>query len=150
MKEINKLASEHAWRYFELHAQQRINVFNFYIAITGLLAAGIGFSLQQGGKYYYLCTLLGIFMTFISIIFWKLDARVSTLIKKAEKALREIELEFESDNQKIFIIDYNEQDSKVGKSLNWSYGKCFRLSFFIVGNIGLILTLTPLISLLIK
>ena len=89
-------------------------------------------------------------MTFISIIFWKLDARVSTLIKKAEKALREIELEFESDNQKIFIIDYNEQDSKVGKSLNWSYGKCFRLSFFIVGNIGLILTLTPLISLLIK
>jgi hypothetical protein len=43
--------SEYVWRYFELHAQQRMTVFNFYIAITGLLAAGIGFTLQQGGRF---------------------------------------------------------------------------------------------------
>ncbi|MDW9204727.1 hypothetical protein SE956_16940 [Escherichia coli] len=74
-------ASEHIWKYFELHAQQRMTVFNFYIAITGLLAAGIGVTLQQGGKYVLFTSLMGVFVAFISFIFWKLDQRVSILIK---------------------------------------------------------------------
>lgn len=65
-------ASEHIWKYFELHAQQRMTVFNFYIAITGLLAAGIGVTLQQGGKYVLFTSLMGVFVAFISFIFWKL------------------------------------------------------------------------------
>ncbi|HFK3228040.1 TPA: hypothetical protein ACGZOD_005072 [Klebsiella pneumoniae] len=79
-KNVN-FPSEYVWRYFELHAQQRMTVFNFYIAITGLLAAGIGFTLQQGGRFALFTTLMGVFISFISFIFWKLDQRVSILIK---------------------------------------------------------------------
>ena len=54
---------EHAWRYFELHAQQRMTVFNFYLAISGLLAAGIGMCLQQGPKFSLLISILGVFLS---------------------------------------------------------------------------------------
>ncbi|EKB9382313.1 TPA: hypothetical protein ACID37_006234 [Pseudomonas aeruginosa] len=52
---------EHAWKYFELHAQQRMTVFNFFLAIAGLVAAGIGVGLQQGSHFSILVSLLGFF-----------------------------------------------------------------------------------------
>ncbi|WP_425041938.1 hypothetical protein [Pantoea agglomerans] len=144
MTEYEKLASEHAWKYFEIHAQQRITVFNFYIAITGLLAAGIGFSLQNGGSYFYLSALIGIFMAFMSFIFWKLDSRVSILIKNAEESLKNIELKFSDENYKIFNKDFNDDKLNNGINNTWSYGKCFRISFFVVGNAGLVLTIASI------
>ncbi|HEE9861366.1 hypothetical protein ACXZAQ_21785 [Citrobacter portucalensis] len=150
MKECDVLASEHAWRYFELHAQQRIAVFNFYIAITGLLAAGIGFSLQQEGKYLYLCSILGFFMIFISIIFWKLDHRVSMLIKNAETALQCFENNFQDQNFRILTKDKNDKHLNTSAFSNWSYGKCFRIAFIFVGNIGLAFVFIPIILFLIK
>lgn len=150
MTEYDKMASEHAWRYFELHAQQRITVFNFYIAITGLLAAGIGLSLQQEGKYLYLCSILGAFMIFISIIFWKLDHRVSMLIKNSETALQCIESNFQ--NQDFRILTKDKDDNQLNSSAfsNWSYGKCFRIAFIFVGNIGLAFIFIPIMIFLSK
>lgn len=150
MTEYDKIASEHAWRYFELHAQQRINVFNFYIAITGLLSAGIGFSLQQDGKYIFLCSTMGFIMIFISFIFWKLDHRVSMLIKNSELALQSIESKFK--NQAYCILTTDKNDESLNSSIfsNWSYGKCFRVAFIFVGNIGLAFTIIPIIISLTK
>jgi hypothetical protein len=150
MTEYDKMASEHAWRYFELHAQQRITVFNFFIAITGLLATGIGLSLQQEGKYLYLCSILGAFMIFISIIFWKLDHRVSMLIKNSETALQFIESNFQ--NQEFRILTKDNDDKKLNSSAfsDWSYGKCFRIAFIFVGNIGLTFIFIPIIIFLSK
>ncbi|HCF8639026.1 hypothetical protein ACV1FH_21785 [Klebsiella pneumoniae] len=143
-EELNR-ANEHVWRYFELHAQQRMTVFNFYIAITGLLAAGVGFTLQQGEKYAFFTSVMGIFIFFISFIFWKLDQRVSILIKNAELALQELETQFA--NAKLRIIskdsDYNMLNSGI-RSI-WTYGKCFRISFAIVGISGLILAIIPFV-----
>ncbi|MFJ5377377.1 hypothetical protein ACIPSX_08495 [Pectobacterium sp. CHL-2024] len=143
MSENVSLPSEHVWRYFELHAQQRMTVFNFYIAITSLLAAGIGFSLQQGGKFALFTTLMGVFVTFISFIFWKLDQRVSMLIKNAELALQDIECQFDSASMRIITKDSKGSGLNKGVFSAWTYGKCFRLSFFIVGVTGLMLAVAP-------
>lgn len=150
MTECDKLVSDHAWRYFELHAQQRITVFNFYIAITGLLAAGIGFSLQQEGRYLYLCSILGFFTFFISIIFWKLDHRVSILIKNSETVLQCIEDKFDNQNYRIFTKDKNDNSLNSSIFSNWSYGKCFRIAFIFVGSIGLVFIVIPAILFIIK
>ena len=150
MTDFDKAASEHAWRYFELHAQQRIAVFNFYIAITGLLAAGIGFSLQQEGKYLYLCSILGFFMIFISFIFWKLDHRVSMLIKNSEAALHLFESNFQNPHFRILTKDKNDKNLNSSAFSNWSYGKCFRIAFIFVGNIGLVFIFIPIITSLTK
>ena len=133
---------EHAWRYFELHAQQRMTVFNFFLAISGLVAAGIGVSLQQGGEFSSLVSLLGCFLTLISLIFWKLDQRVSSMIKQAEVVLCHLEGLGLSDEAKIFT---KEVATSKGTGLGeiWTYGRCFRISFFMVGIIGCLFVVVP-------
>ncbi|EAR0935099.1 hypothetical protein EOF97_22805, partial [Salmonella enterica] len=138
------------WKYFEIHTQQRMTVFNFYIAIIGLLAAGSGVCLQQGGKYSYLASALGLFIVFISFIFYKLDERVSLLIKKSEVALKILEEEF---NEPTAMIFKNESiDNSLNKSIlsTWTYGRCFRVSFGVVAGTGFILLIAPIVPLLLK
>ncbi|MDJ0033355.1 hypothetical protein [Pantoea ananatis] len=142
MKDLNESSFEHAWKYFELHSQQRMTVFNFYITAIGLLTAGCGVSLQQGGKYIYFSTIIGLFMIFVTFIFHKLDKRTSKLIKNSEKALIYLENKFESNETKIFSFD---ETSTKSNSIfgDWSYGRCFRMAFYVLANIGLILALVP-------
>jgi hypothetical protein len=39
---------DHAWRYFSLHAEQRMTVFNFYVASAGLALTGLAWTLADG------------------------------------------------------------------------------------------------------
>lgn len=133
---------EHAWKYFELHAQQRMTVFNFFLAIAGLVAAGVGVALQQGGKFSQLVSLLGCFLILVSFIFWKLDQRVSTMIKQAESALCHLENVGLSTEASIFSKELLVVKGK-GISAVWTYGRCFRLSFLLVGIIGVLFVITP-------
>ena len=144
MSDNKSRAFEHAWKYFEIHTQQRMTVFNFYIAIIGLLAAGSGECLQQGGQYSYFAAVLGAFMIFMSFIFFKLDERVSSLIKNSESVLKELEDGF--DDLSNVIFQKESSDTSVNTSIGsiWTYGRCFRVSFLVVASVGLILLLSPL------
>ncbi|MBE5254067.1 hypothetical protein [Mixta mediterraneensis] len=144
MKEEYSIAFEHAWKYFELHSQQRMTVFNFYITVTTLLVAGGGACLQQSGKLVYLTSVFGFFISFMTLIFYKLDARVSFLIKNAELALKEIEACFDKPAVKIFTQDATSPHLNVNIFSMWSYGKCFRLAFYILTNVGFIFIISPL------
>lgn len=150
MEDENKIISDNAWRYFELHSQQRMTVFNFYIAIIGLLGAGCGVCIQVGGGVVYLISLIGIFIMFITFIFYKLDQRVSFLIKNAEFTLAKIEKKYRDEDCSIF----NQAESVHAMNKNilsmWTYGKCFRVSFYIIANIGFIITIIPLHIYLVK
>lgn len=139
----NKLMLEHAWKYFELHAQQRITVFNFYLAISGLVSTGIGICLQQGGAFNYISSFLCLFLMFVSFIFWKLDQRVSLLIKEAEKTLSIIERTIAQPTLHLFDKDNNNTALKNGIMSVWTYGRCFRCAFVIVGYSSFILFFAP-------
>ncbi|MGU7592326.1 RipA family octameric membrane protein [Enterobacter hormaechei] len=141
---------EHAWKYFEVHSQQRITVFNFYITIISLLVAGGGICLQQGSKLIYFTSVFGLFIMFITFIFYKLDTRVSLLIKNAERALRKTEEQFDKKEMKIFTLDHDNKNLNESILSPWSYGKCFRISFSIISYIGFMLTLSPMIIKLIE
>jgi hypothetical protein len=39
----DQAAFDHAWRHFALHADQRISVFNLYVASSGLLLSGLAY-----------------------------------------------------------------------------------------------------------
>ncbi|OZO04544.1 hypothetical protein B7453_10425 [Pseudomonas sp. IB20] len=135
---------DHAWRYFELHAQQRIAVFNFYLAISGLVAAGIGVSLQQGGRFSFAATLLGVFLALVSFIFWKLDGRVSLLIKRSEIALAEFEKLSAIEHAALFFKSEDDDLMRPrGIFSVWTYGRCFRLSFALVGGAAVMVSLLP-------
>lgn len=133
---------DHAWRYFELHAQQRMTVFNFYLAISGLIAAGIGICLQQGAGFSVLVSMLGGVLSFVSLLFWKLDQRVTEMIKKSEAALRVIEQESIISVAALFSND-SSNNSSAGLFSVWSYGRCFRVAFMTVGLIGAAFAVLP-------
>ena len=59
---------EHAWKYFEIHSQKRVMVINFFLAISGVVGAGIGLSLQQGSGFNYAAGMLSLFLSFLSFI----------------------------------------------------------------------------------
>ncbi|HBP5007864.1 TPA: hypothetical protein ACP31A_003218 [Pseudomonas aeruginosa] len=133
---------DHAWRYFELHAQQRMTVFNFYLAISGIVSAGIGACLQGGAKMTILASILGGFLSLVSFLFWKLDQRVSEMIKRAESALRVVENDYALPVAALFNRDSKASSAK-GLFSVWTYGRCFRVAFLTVGIVGIILTLLP-------
>lgn len=144
MSEAVKLerSIEHAWRYFELHAQQRMTVFNFFLAISGLVAAGVGVGIQQGEAFNILVSLLGCFLMLISFIFWKLDQRVSAMIKQAEAALCYLEGQSLYSEVAIFSKEIAETQKRSICGI-WTYGRCFRLSFFLAGLMGCLFVLAP-------
>lgn len=139
-----KQSMDHAWRYFELHAQQRMTVFNFYLAISGLTAAGIGVSLQYGSEFSIVTFMLGNFLSLISFIFWKLDQRVSELIKRSERALSELEKVSSIKYAILFLEEGTDPKSmSYGLLSTWTYGRCFRVSFVTVALSGLVFAMLP-------
>ena len=134
-------ATDHAWRYFELHAAQRMTIFNYFTFFTGLMSAGIAATLQSSAELAYFGMILGPLMVIMAFVFWKLDQRVSILIKNAEIVLANVE---QSKLPKDAWIFTNELASTAGaksaKSLlfrPWTFGTAFRIVFLAAGMIGI-------------
>ena len=131
---------EHTWRYFELHANQRMSVFNFFVVTSGALAAGIAASLQGTPKLAAIGIVLGILLLLVSFVFWKLDQRVSFLIKHAETALAEIECTLPAQRARLFSLEPVSTTAAASKSghwaRHWSYGKAFRVIFVVMAVFG--------------
>jgi amino acid permease len=89
--ETKKVFRDYAWAYFQLHAGQRLQSFNFFLIVAGLLAGGITNLLKDGGASQWIAAVLGLALTFFSLVFWRLEERTKHLVKNAEKALKYLE-----------------------------------------------------------
>jgi hypothetical protein len=133
---------DHAWRYFELHANQRMSLFNFFLVLSSFVAAGLGASLQLRGTLELMGVGLGVTLTTVSFTFWKLDQRTSFLIKHAERAVAEIESGFSLSTARLFSSEARVTARVVSSCYNpcrlWTYGSAFRFVFFVMGLVGII------------
>src|ERR1039457_3033563 len=128
---------DYAWKYFNLHANQRLAVFNFYIFISALIITGYLTMIKTEGV-----TLIGavfsVLLMFISFVFWKLDLRSKQILKNAEAALKYLEnktaLKDVNGNPHILkIFTYEEFDTDLKKrkrgisffKSQYSYSDCF-------------------------
>ena len=131
-------AREHAWKYFELHANQRIAVFNFFL----VLSAGMAATLQGSQRFALLGVGLGVLLVVVAFVFWKLDQRVSFLVKHAESALAQIEGAFPDPSLQLF----HQEPSKTAAAKDasglwgrlWTYGQVFRLLFWAMALFGIV------------
>jgi hypothetical protein len=133
-------AREHAWKYFELHANQRIAVFNFFLVLSGALSAGIAATLQGSQHFALLGVGLGVLLALVAFVFWKLDQRVSFLVKHAESALVQIEGAFPDPSLQLFhrepsLTAAAKEASGLWGRL-WTYGQVFRLLFWAMALFG--------------
>ena len=79
-------ALNHAWKWFEYHSAQRLQMIRFYILVTGAIAASVGYLYTE--EFYRFSALLSFFGMLSSYCFLRLDYRVSDLIKIGEAALK--------------------------------------------------------------
>ncbi len=81
------LEYQKTWDIFNLHAQQRIHFFNFFIilvsALVGLQITSIRFDLCSG----WLAVGLGVLQTILCFVFYKFDGRNKFLTKHSEKMI---------------------------------------------------------------
>ena len=139
----------YAWGYFELHANQRMSSFKFFITLAVFMATSLGASLGQ--QLYYIGILVGVLLMVVFFVFCELDARVRTLIKNSELALRNLEGSFSGSNaQQPFelqlfrfeeVATKKQRHGRRAKLCFWrmylSYRQCFNILFWLFGLIGL-------------
>jgi hypothetical protein len=126
----------HAWRYFALHANQRMSVFNFFLVLSGLVSAGLATIIQGPQRLAAIGIALGILLALVSLVFWKLDQRVSFLLKLSESALAELESSLPA-GSRLFANEPSLTDKECAERGMWTYGHSFRLTFLSVGIFGL-------------
>lgn len=131
---------EHAWRYFELHAGQRISMFNFFIVLSGLVCAGLADCMHRTGSFQLVGTGLGILLAFVSFVFWKLDQRTAFFVKLAEDAMTTLEASFPNATTRVVSTERERTSRAAEKKAPiqgiWTYGKAFRLVFATMALIG--------------
>lgn len=144
---------EHAWRYFELHANQRIIIFNYFLVVSGALSAGLATALQGSQRFSSLGIMLGILLIVVSFVFWKLDQRVSYLIKHSESIITDLEQNLTIKKAHVFRLEPEKSKEVLNEgywwSRHWTYGSSFRFVFItmaLFGSAGMILSLLKFIG----
>lgn len=129
LPEIRKLALEHGWNWFRYHAEQRLTMIRFYLVIIAASATAFFAAI---GPYPEAAAGASFFGFVCSLLFWRLDARVSYLIKVGEAAISEQEqfIASECDLKSIDII--NRADEKAGRFLT-SYSQILRVLYAVTG-----------------
>ena len=148
---------EHVWNYFQLHAGQRMSVFNFFAVMSTLLTTALATSLTEKFNCPVIGVIAGIGLVVIAFVFWKLDQRIGFLIKLAEAALTAIESEDGNDKktsdspQSLFLIERIETEKKRQESCWWNpqtwhlkYSECFSVAYILFAFIGIIGTVSAI------
>jgi len=139
-----------AWDYFQLHASQRMTIFNFYLISSSLIATCYFASFKVDSNLQGARPILSVLLCMIAFVFWKLDQRTKFFIKNAENTLKYFErLEAADKATKVFT---NEEEYTTAKRpRGWrrilflfyhlSYSDCFNLvflTFFVIGAVSLL------------
>ena len=137
--ELRKEFRDYLWKYFALHADQRLKTFNFFIIIAGALTAAIVSGMVAPHRTH-LSLALALVLILTSYIFWQLDVRMKSLIKTAENALGVLDRTCklpQHDDLYAFRIFEHEQHTRTTASHGWrrilnpnlSYSHCFNIVF---------------------
>ncbi len=141
----DRMYFDHLWKYFEIHANQRISLFRFYIAFFVFFITASGYLLIR-------FTFLGIFseisamalsLTFIliTIIFQLLDNRNRQLIHYAEEGLENMEDQLFNNKDKCFKKEKEDKNSRI------HHTTCFSIIYIFSYVFSFVLLLSSIIYL---
>jgi hypothetical protein len=144
-----EVAWDHAWKYFNVHATQRMSVFNFYLIFVGLLTAGMVKTFDQGFPFPWFGCVLGGSLILMSFIFWRFDERTRFLIQRGEDALKVLERSLQSPDETIHPLQiFLSETAMTSSNRRWfwptTYTHCLRLTFGTFALLGLVGSLLAL------
>lgn len=88
---LHQTRFEYAWRWFEIHARQRVTMFNFFLLSTGILANAYGILFRE--ELYWQAAIVAVIGAFAGLVSYFLDVRNSQLVNMGEKGLKRVEKE---------------------------------------------------------
>lgn len=144
---------DYAWKYFSMHADQRLKTFGFYITLSTLIAGTFVAILKEAKDWKWL-SLLPFSLTFMTFIFWKFELRNKQLIKNGEAALKHLDSLLSIENSGpaphvLRILDRDDYLSGQGdgspQKRGWTYSRCFNAVFLVFGISSLALGLVCLL-----
>ena len=141
-EDLLKVLRDHAWEYFELHAEQRLKTFHFYILLETGLVAAILLAARVGVPDVRMLAVIGLAMVFFSYVFWKLDYRTKGMIKVAEEALKLFERRMFAADMEMASTSPFTNDPQVRGLVGispfgtLSYSKCFGAVFAAFAILG--------------
>jgi hypothetical protein len=145
---------DYAWKYFALHADQRLRTFNFYLLIVTVVVGGLLAYLKDGRSPAYVVA-AGLILMVLSYIFCRLDGRARELIQNAEDVLKAVEEDIPGGQvpEKLRLFAGEEKKTEQLRTLrgwpgwnpvswlrgHYSYYDCFKAAFLIFGLVGLLI-----------
>ena len=133
---------ENLWKYFELHANQRMQLMNFYIVLESLLVAGlISLLSAQKDLIIWECGIC-VAIIFFSLIFYGLDRRTKHMIILCEDTIKKIEKANGGQNGPVeewIGIFSKEEYITLNKNEKWTYSKLFKLQYLFFAIIAVIM-----------
>lgn len=131
------------WEYFVIHANQRIQMMNFFIILETFFVTTLLTLFQMEGDLGVFRFVMSAAIVFFSIIFCLLDARTKDMIKYSEKALKQLERKYSVKyGRKIMIFSIEEKKTKRDRRKSWiarkflSYSKLLNFIFLFFSIIG--------------
>jgi hypothetical protein len=146
--EVNSVAIDHAWKWFEYHATQRMTMLRFYLIAAGGIGAGVGVLLAANESF--LAGAISVIGMLTSYSFKQLDRRVSDLVKIGEDALNSEQQKMSAElNSKVWKICKRGGVRRRGACL-YTYGENLRflfnvltISFFLMALLSFVRAVLP-------
>ena len=151
--EKEMLFRSYAWSYFSFHADQRMKTFNFFIIIAGVFAGGI-LTLIKEAISSWIILILGLSLSFLSYLFYRLDQRNRNLVINGESAIRHLDAlhKLPAEDKIPHVLCIFEKDnhttSQKPKSIfkmnsYCSYSMIIRYVLGLFGVVGIVLGVAP-------
>lgn len=128
--ELTQFSRNLALRWFEVHAEQRMKMMNFFIVVSGFCVAGFFAALQA--KNILAASVVGVVLFIVAICFKQLDRRSAQLVKIAEQSLKSALRPLAEDSNNRDIITLSGERGWVP-----SYRQTFNALFALFGLLGL-------------
>ena len=131
---------DYAWKYFALHAEQRMKTFHFYLLLSTVLVGGFINGIKESDNYP-LFSVIGLLLALVSLLFGKLDERNKELVRNGEAALKFLDdLEgLDNIDKKPHVLEIFSHDDFSDPKLNkFSYSSFLKLIFCLFGFLGLV------------
>lgn len=150
-----KLLHDYAWAYFSFHADQRMKTFNFFIILAGLVSGGI-VTLMRDNDNPWIVAPLGLALSMLCLLFWRLDQRNHVLVSNGEAAVKFLDSQHDlatsGGTPHVLCIFERDDFNRKGESRSlfrkgyFSYSQVIRYVYGLFACLGVFFAVVPFVT----
>lgn len=131
-REQLKLALDHAWAWFTIHATQRLQAVNYFLIAAAFLFAAFVAAAKEPGLQF-LAGFIALLGVIVSLLFYKIERRIRSLIHASEAALKPLQRRLAdlTTIEQLTLAEKVEEPSKDG----WAYSRVFKYLYSSAGGV---------------